>query len=166
MHRGWVYVLLFALPALLVSGIAALALFGAAAGVLWLFAFGDNPWPQAAETALGVGFGAAWLSFWLALLALAFFRGKRSAAGAPLGRRDVLAALGVTIGAAGVILLHQRSVGNLGPVSDGERCSNFCDRKGFSGSSMPPRMTGLATCSCVDAQGREALTIPLAETNR
>lgn len=144
MHRGWVYVLLSAFPALLVAGIAAVALFGAAAGALWLFAFGDKPRPQAAETALGVGFGAAWLSLWLALLA----------------------ALGVTVGAAGVIVLHQWSVGNMGPVSDSERCSNFCDRKGFPGSSMPPRMTGLATCSCVDAQGREALTAPLAETGR
>src|SRR6185369_12892896 len=76
MPRGLLYVLVFALPALLVSGIAAFALFGAAAGAMWLFAFGDNPWPQAAQTALGLGFAAAWLALWLGLLALAFVFGR------------------------------------------------------------------------------------------
>jgi hypothetical protein len=107
-------VLLFGVPALLVSGIVAVALFGAAAG--------------------------------------------------PLSRSDVLAAGAVTLLAGGVMALHQFSVGNLGPASDSERCSNFCQDKGFTGSSMPPRNTGQATCSCVDAQGREALTVPLAAT--
>jgi hypothetical protein len=165
MNRGWLHVLLFALPALLVSGIAALALFGAAAGALWLFAFGDNPWPQSAETALGLGFAGAWLSLWLGLLLLAFLRGKRLTAAGALPQRDVLAAAGATMLALAIIVLHQWRVGNLGPASDGERCSTFCQRKGFSGSSMPPRNTGLATCGCVDSQGRESLTVPIGETH-
>ena len=46
MKRRYVYVLLFATPAFLASIIVSLLLFGAAAGVLWLFVFGDNPWPS------------------------------------------------------------------------------------------------------------------------
>jgi hypothetical protein len=98
------------------------------------------------------------------LLLLAFLRGKRLGAAGPLLQRDVLAAAGATVLALAIIVLHQWRVGNLGPASDGERCSSFCQQKGFSGSSIPPRNTGLATCSCVDSQGREALTVPIGET--
>jgi hypothetical protein len=163
MNRGLLYLLLYALPALLFSGIAAMALFGAAAGALWLFAFGDNPWPQAAQTALGLGFAVSWLSLWLGLLLLAFLRGRQLGAAAPLPRRDVLAAAGATVLALAIIVLQQWRVGNLGPRSDGERCSQFCQDKGFAGSSMPPRNSGVATCGCVDAQGHEAVTVPIGE---
>jgi hypothetical protein len=163
MNRGLLYVLLFALPAFLLSGIAAMAVFGAAAGAMWLFAFGDNPWPQSAQSALGAGFAAVWLSLLLALLLLAFRTGKgREAAGTPV-RRDVRIAATVTALAVAVIVLHQWRVGNLGPQSDGQRCSQFCQDKGFAGSSMPPRNSGLATCGCVDEQGREAITVPIGE---
>jgi hypothetical protein len=164
MSRGLLYLLLYALPALLFSGIAAMALLGAAAGALWLFAFGDSPWPQAAETALGLGFAGVWLSLWLVLLLLAFLRGKRLGAAGPLPQRDLLASAGATMLALAIIVVHQWRVGNLGPASDDERCSTFCQHKGFSGSSMPPRNSGLATCSCVDSQGRESLTVPIGET--
>lgn len=163
MNRGLLYVLLYALPALLLSGIAAMALFGAAAGALWLFAFGDNPWPQAAETALGLAFAGAWLSLWIGLLLLAFLRGKRVGAAAPLPRHDLAAAAGATMLGLAIIVMHQWRVGNLGPRSDGERCSQFCQDKGFAGSSMPPRNSGVATCGCVNAQGHEALTVPIGE---
>jgi hypothetical protein len=166
MSRGLLYVLVFALPALLVSGIAAFALFGAAAGAMWLFAFGDNPWPQAAQSALGLGFAAAWAALWLALLLLAFFRGKRHAGPGPFARQDLLAAVGVTLAAAGVIVLQQWGVGNLGPPSDSEACATFCQHKGFAGSSMPPRNAGNPTCSCVDTHGREAVTVPIGEAMR
>ncbi|HXD41603.1 MAG TPA: hypothetical protein VN649_13635 [Ramlibacter sp.] len=166
MPRGLLYVFVFALPALLVSGIAAFALFGAAAGAMWLFAFGDNPWPQAAQDALGLGFAAAWLALWLALLAFAFVFGRNRATQGALLRRDLLAAAGVTALAIGAIALQQRSVGNLGPPSEGEACATFCRQKGFNGSSMPPRNAGAPTCSCIDAQGREVITVPIAEAMR
>jgi len=166
MPRGLLYLLLFALPALLVSGIAAFALFGAAAGAMWLFAFGDNPWPQAAQTALGLGFATAWLALWLGLLALAFVFGRNRGTQSALLRRDLLAAVAVTVLAIGLIALQQRSVGNLGPPSEGEACATFCQHKGFSGSSMPPRNAGNPTCSCIDTHGREAITVPIAEAMR
>lgn len=161
MDLGWRYVLVFAVPALLVSGMGALALFGAAAGALWLFAFGDDPWPRSAQSALGVGFGAAWLLMWAALLLLAFRRGESRDSAAPMPRRDWVAAAGITLLVAAVGMLHQWRVGNLGPPSDSGRCAGYCDSRGYSGSSMPPRNTGVASCSCIDAQGREAITVPL-----
>ena len=163
MPRGLLHVLVFALPALLVSGIGAFALFGAAAGALWLIAFGDNPWPQAAQDALGLGFAAAWLALWLALLALAFMFGRSRQGTSALPARDLLAAVGATLVALGLAALHQYSVGNLGPPSPGEACATFCRHKGFAGSSMPPRNAGNPACGCIDAKGREAMTVPIAE---
>jgi hypothetical protein len=166
MSRGLLYVLVFALPALLVSGIAAFALFGAAAGAMWLFAFGDNPWPQSAQNALGLGFATAWLALWLALLTFAFVFGRNRGTQRALPRRDLLAAVALTVLAVGLVALQQRSVGNLGPPSEGEACASFCQHKGFAGSSMPPRNAGNPTCGCVDTHGREAITVPIAEAMR
>jgi hypothetical protein len=58
---------------------------------------------------------------------------------------------------------YEWKVGNLGPKSASETCADFCTMRGFNGSSMPPRNSGLATCSCVDGQGREAVTVQIKE---
>jgi len=41
----------------------------------------------------------------------------------------------------------------------------LCTAKGYSGSGMPPRDSGTRTCSCYDAEGREAVKAPLEETS-
>lgn len=166
MKRRFQYLLLFGLPALLMAGMAALLLVGAAAGVLWLFVFGDNPWPAAAEKVLGAGFFIAWLALWLVLLVLAFAAGKRQEASPRSMRGPVMLALGTLALVVFVAVLHQRSVGNLGPPSDGELCLGYCADKGFSGSSMPPRNAGLPRCSCLDGSGRETAPVTIEEIAR
>jgi hypothetical protein len=48
MRRRHLYVFMFSVPGLLASLLVSFAVFGAAAGVLWLFVYGDKPWPPVA----------------------------------------------------------------------------------------------------------------------
>jgi hypothetical protein len=47
MRRRYLYVLMFSVPALLASLMMSVAVLGTAAGVLWLFVYGDDPWRRA-----------------------------------------------------------------------------------------------------------------------
>jgi hypothetical protein len=163
MKRRYLYVLLFALPALLASAAVALALFGAVAGALWLFVFGDKPWPSAVDRVLVPLTLVALAAMWVGLLSRAYAFGKRQEQGpAPVTRHAAVAA-GATVLLVLLAVSYQWRVGNIGPKDDGTLCSEFCRDKGFSGSGMPPRNQGAATCSCLDAQGREAVKVPIAE---
>jgi len=161
--RRFVYPLLFALPALLASGIVALFASGAAAGALWLFVLGDDRWPASAGHVVVGTFVAAFAGTLAALLAAAYALGRRQEATGKIDRRHLLAAAGATALLVLVVAAHQWRVGNLGPKSDGVLCSEHCLALGFAGSGTPPRDSGAATCSCYDAQGREATKVPLAD---
>ena len=161
MRRRSLYVLLFGAPALLVALFASLFLFGAAAGFLWLFVFGDNPWPEAAGFGLGAGFVAAFLAIWMALLGVAFAVGRREEEQPVLNKKHVALAVGSTVLLLIAATLHQRGVGNVGAPTRETACTDFCRAKGFSGSGMPPRNTGSNQCSCYDATGREAIKTDL-----
>lgn len=161
MKRRFLYLLLFGLPALLASFIAAMLLFGAAAGLLWLFVLGDNPWPGWAEQLLGAAFVIAFAGSWLAFMSLAYARGKRQEASERLARSHVLAAAGASLLLLALIAAQQWSVGNLGGRSASLSCADYCRKSGYAGSGTPPRDAGAATCSCFDAQGRVAETVPL-----
>lgn len=163
MKRRHHYLLAFALPALLASGAVALALFGALAGSLWLFVFGDNPWPPSVEKVLVALTFVAFAAIWAVLLwrAYAFGKGQEQVS-APMSRHvRVAAAITAVLLLLGVA--YQWRVGNIGPPDDGTLCSQFCRDKGFAGSGMPPRNQGAPTCTCFDAQGREAVKVPITE---
>lgn len=163
MKRRHLYMLVFALPALLASAAVALALFGAVAGMLWLFVFGDNPWPSSAGTVLVVLALTVLAAMWAVLLSRAYAFGRRQEhCPAPVTRHVVLAA-GMTALLVLIAVSYQWRTGNIGPKDDGTLCTDFCRDKGFAGSGMPPRNQGAATCSCFDAQGREAVKVPIAE---
>jgi hypothetical protein len=155
--------LLFGVPALLVSLIISFLLFGATAGVLWIFAFGDNPWLPFAEKMLAVTFFVACLT----QLESIHFRhedvGNKQAEYDSLNRKHFIASIGASALAVLAIVLHQWGVGNLGTRTEGELCSAFCQDKGFSASGMPPKNAGASTCSCFDAQGREAVKVPIGD---
>lgn len=163
MKRRHLYALLFGVPALLAALIISFLLFGAAAGFLWFFVFGDNPWPSSAGNLLTALFVLACLGLWIAFLAAAYTAGKKQEARAALNGKHVMASAGVTALLLLLVALHQWGVGNIGPKSDDVLCSEFCRDKGFAGSGMPPRDAGAATCSCYDAEGREAVNIPIGE---
>jgi signal transduction histidine kinase len=163
MKRRYLYVWLFAVPALLAALVVSLLLFGAAAGALWIFVLGDNPWPATASGLLVGLLVVACLTLWLALLSVAYAAGKQREAQRALNPRHVMASVGATALLVLLGVAQQWGVGNLGAKSDGILCSEFCTGKGFMGSGMPPRDSGVASCSCFDAQGREALQLPLAD---
>jgi len=163
MKKRYLYILLFSVPALLVAVIISTLLFGAAAGLLWIFVFGDNPWPASAGTVLTVMLVLAFLALWVGLLSAAYRFGIKQEQQATLNTRHMMTAVGATVLLVLLVVAHQWSVGNLGPKSDGELCADFCQEKGYSGSGMPPRDAGVATCSCFNAQGREAVKVPMGE---
>jgi hypothetical protein len=161
--RRRLYPLLFAVPALLVSAIVATVMLAAAAGVLWLFVYGDNAWPETASTMLGVVFVVAGVGLWVALLAVAYLVGKRQESRPTLNVRHVALAVGSTVVLVALIVMHLFAVGLTGPQSDSALCADFCQSQGFVASGMPPRNSGDRTCSCYDASGREARRVPVAD---
>lgn len=161
MKKRYLYALLFGVPGFFVAVIATVIIFGAVAGVLWLFIFGDNPWPSFTDpvlTILGIG---TFLVFWLGLIWLGYWMGGRLESDLSVNRNHVLLSAGLTLLFILFIVAQQFSVGNLGPKSDSVLCSEYCYQQGYSGSGMPPPDSGERTCSCYDASGNEAIKIPL-----
>jgi len=163
MKMRYLYVVLFSVPALLSAIIISFLLFGAAAGVLWIFVFGDNPWPSSVSTILTASLVLAFVTLWVALMSAAYVVGKKQEKQAGLNAKHVLAAAGATALLMLLVISYQWRVGNTGTKSDGVLCSTFCWDKGFPSSGMPPRDAGVATCSCFDTQGRETVKAPMAE---
>jgi len=161
--RRYLYLLLFSVPIVLASAVVAFAVFGAAAGIVWLFLAGDTPWPPAADILLGAVFVLAFAASALAFTSWAYAVGRQAEASAALNGAHVWAAVEVTALLLLVVVAYQWHVGNIGPKTDGVLCADFCRGKGFAGSGMPPRTAGAATCTCFDPQGREAVTVPMGE---
>ena len=77
MPRRFLYSLLFGLPGLFVAGSISILHFGAVAGVFWLFIFGDDPWPAAAQTLISILFVLVFLVLWLGFILLGYWFGRR-----------------------------------------------------------------------------------------
>jgi len=168
MKQSRLYLLLFSIPALVAAFVAGFAVLAVTAGVMWLFVYGDDPWPGAAEAALVVVFAAVSLGVLSILLHRVYRLGEQheQAGKPPKAGRLAAAAAGATALLLALVGLHQWNVGNIGPRSDSLVCSEFCGSRGYDGSSMPPRNAGTPTCSCIDAGGRPALTVPLHEAGK
>jgi hypothetical protein len=157
---------MFGVPGLFAALLGAFAVFGAAAGTLWLFVYGDNPWPPVAGHILIALFAVTAVGSWSWLMRLAYAAGRRAEASESLNRAHVLSAVLATVALPLVAVFHQWRVGNIGPRTDGQACMDFCSTKGFSASAMPPRNTGERACICLDAQGREAAKLPIDEVKK
>ena len=101
------------------------------------------------------------LALWIGSIVVGFITGKRLEADPELNQKHILASVGLTIAPILFIVLHQLSVGNIGPKSDGLLCRDFCSQKGYSMSEMPPKNTGDRSCICRDDSGQEALKVPI-----
>jgi hypothetical protein len=161
MKKKYIYALLFGIPGLFVAGIVSILVFGAFTGILWMFVFGDNPWPDYIEWLVAIVFVLTVLSVWVVSIALGYVVGRRLENNPGLNRTHVLISAGLSVLFLVLILFQQWSVGNLGPKSDSTACSDFCSLHGYSGSGMPPRNSGEKICSCFDEAGNEVLRIPL-----
>jgi hypothetical protein len=161
MKKRYLYALLFGLPGLFIAGLAGVFGFAALTGGLWLFVFGDNPWPAYIGPVLSVLFVLTVLILWMIFIVLGFFIGKGLEHKPGLNRIHILISAGITLACILFLVLQQWSVGNLGPKSDSALCSDFCSAHGYAGSGMPAEITGDRTCSCYDASGNEVLQIPI-----
>jgi hypothetical protein len=160
--RRHLYVLLFAVPALLASIVAAALMLAASAGALWLLVFGDNPWPPVASTLLGAVFVLGGAALWLALLAVAWAVGKRQESRRTLSATHVGLAIGTTAVLAAVIGGHLTGKPFLRVRTDSLVCADACRAEGFTSSGMPPTSSGDRTCRCYDGKGQEARRIDLS----
>jgi hypothetical protein len=162
--RRHVYALLFAVPALLVSIMAAALMLAASAGALWLFVYGDDPWPNTANVLLGAIFLLVAAALWLALLSVAYTVGRQQEGEPSLNKRHVALSLGATVVLAAIIIVRLVGLNVAGARSDSVVCADLCRSEGFTASGLPPRDSGDRTCSCYDAQGQEVrrVTLPLS----
>jgi hypothetical protein len=161
MKKRHIYALLFGIPGLFVAGIIAIILFGGLAGFLWLYVFGDNPWPSYVEQLTSSLFVLFVLVAWIAFILLGYVVGKRMEDDPSVNRAHVLISAGVTVMLLLLMFIQQWSVGILGPRTESVLCSDFCIQHGYSGSGIPPEISGDRICSCYDDSGGEALRIPL-----
>ncbi|WP_140909732.1 hypothetical protein [Cognatiluteimonas lumbrici] len=114
MKFRYTYPLLFLLPSAIFTGIAMVLTVGAGAGMLWLFVYGDNAWPDEAEDVL-LGLAAAvGVLMLLACLFIAYRAGKSLESRGGLRKSDVLLALGLSVWLLLLVLMHQYRVGNVG----------------------------------------------------
>src|SRR5512139_3664292 len=161
MKKRYLYALLFGIPGLFVSGMIALFVFGGVIGILWLFVFGDDPWPVSPDGVLSIILVGTFLALWIAFIIAGYMVGKRLENDPALNWSHILISGGLTFLLILFIVLQQLSVGNLGPKSEGTLCHEFCIQKGYSASGTPPRDSGDRSCICLDDLGNEGLKVPL-----
>ena len=161
MKKRYLYSILFGVPGFFVSLLATFALFAVLAGFLWVFVYGDNPWPQSVDKRLPVLFAFSLLVPWVVSIIIGFRVGKNLEAKPGLDKQHIMISAAVTGLPIIFMLLHQLSVGNIGKKSDSQICSEYCSSKGYRASGMPPRNTGERSCFCLGEQGREAINVPL-----
>lgn len=161
MKKRYLYSLLFGIPGLFIAGIISIVIFGGLMGILWIYLFGDNPWPAYIEIIVSSLFVLLTLSLWVGFMILGYFMGKRLEKDPAMHWSHILISGGLTLLFVLFIVFQQWSVGNLGPKSDSVLCSDFCARHGYSGSAMQPQTSFHRMCSCLDDSGNEVMTVPL-----
>lgn len=166
MKKRYFYALLFGLPGFFIAGLITLMIFGASLGILWLFVFGDNPWPPVTEAVLSILLVMVFLTLCIGSIAAGYSIGKRLESDPALNRIHILLSIGLTAAFIIILLFQQWSVGNLGPQSDDQKCSEYCTAQGYSASGLPPLNSGERTCSCFDNSGNEVLKVPLECTEK
>jgi membrane protein YdbS with pleckstrin-like domain len=108
------YPLLFLVPGAMLATMAAVLVGAAGAGVLWIFVYGDNPWPAIANAVVMALASAVWFAVLAGVLVVTHRIGKIRESRGGLLRAHVLVALGLSVGLPLLVILHQWQVGNLG----------------------------------------------------
>ena len=166
MKKRYIYSLLFTVPGLIISLLITWAVFAAAYGVLWIYVFGDNTWPAWPGRVMPVLMLVLFSGIWVGATVTGYLVGKKMEALPELNVRHIWISLGATLLPIVIVVLHQLSIGNLGPKSDGQLCSEYCSDLGYAASSMPPRDSGEQTCSCLGRHGEVETTKPIHELPR
>ena len=77
MKKRYLYSILFGIPGLILSVMISLVIFGVTAGVLWIYIFGDSPWPASTEILLPILFALTFLIAWIIIITIGFITGKK-----------------------------------------------------------------------------------------
>lgn len=118
MKRRYLYPLMYSVPAFILSAIIMVVVTAAIGGALWIFVYGDNPWPSFVELYSPIFMFTVLATVWLVLLSAAFTWGKRQEANPSLNMKHLYLAAGSTVALMLLVFLHQLSVGNIGPRPD------------------------------------------------
>ncbi|MCK8115385.1 hypothetical protein [Anaerosoma tenue] len=114
MKARYSYLLLFLVPSAMIAFLVMAFTVGAGAGALWIFVYGDSPWPESSRTLLAV-FGAVVFIATLAMLLVASFRyGKRREGFKGLSKGHAITAVGISVLIPLLILLRLWSGWHLG----------------------------------------------------
>jgi len=162
MRKRHIYSILFGVPGFLIALIISFIIFGMVTGLLWLYFFGDNPWPQTTEKTLPLFFILMFFLIWIAFITVGYIIGKNLEQEPGVNKKHIVASVILMITPLLLIVIHQLRVGNIGPKSDSILCSDFCSHNGYLASGMPPTNTGQEVCSCYDKSGNEALKVPIS----
>lgn len=166
MKKRYIYTLLFLVPGLFVSLLITFTLFAVSYGALWLFVFGDNTWPDWTEQVMPVLMLVIFSSIWIGTIVTGYCVGKKFEPSPGFDFRHLWLSLGATLLPIVIMLLHQFSIGNLGPKSDGQICREYCSGLGYDTSSISPRDFGEQTCSCISSKGEEEVTLSIDDLRR
>jgi hypothetical protein len=157
------YLLLFGAPALLASLLLGAIVLVFALAIFWVFIFGDDTWPGYTNTLLAVLFVATAGGTWITLLFFAYAEGRRQEDKPSLDRRHLAWSVAATLAllvVPGLYVWHSGMA--VDPTPEGA-CARFCVARGFDASGMPPRDSGLDTCTCYGTKGEAAASFSLRE---
>jgi hypothetical protein len=161
MKKRYIYAFLLGVPGFLVSLIISSVVTAAAAGFLWIYVFGDSPWPASAGKMLPLLFIVSFMVLWSAFIAVGFITGKKIGEDQDLDTKHIMVSAGTAIVLIAVIVLYEMRVGNIGPKSDTRLCAEFCGEKGYQGSSMSPKDSGELLCTCFGHDGQQIMKVPM-----
>lgn len=166
MRKRYIYSILFGVPGFSISLIISFIIFGMMTGVLWLYFFGDNPWPLNIEIVLFPLFALIFFLLWIAIITVGYIIGKNLERDSSVNKRHIMASFLLTIAPLILIITHQLIIGNIGSQSDSVLCGRFCNQNGYSASGTSPKNSGRENCLCFDEYGNEALKVSLNEIDR
>jgi len=147
MKKRYLYALLFGIPGFFAAGIISLLAFGALIGILWLFVFGDNPWPASPDAVLSIVLVLTFLSLWTGSIITGYALGKKLESDPALNRIHVLISAGLTLLFILFILLQQLSVGNLGPKSEAHSVRSSVLKRDIPPAERPRGIRAIAAAS-------------------
>lgn len=163
MKARYLYLLMFAVPSVIAAFLTGFVVAGGIGGMLWLWVYGDNAWPAITEQLVMVPAVLIATAVFLMLNLASYVFGKEQEGAAPRFGRHAAIAAGICLFLVASALLHQLSVGNLGPKSDQQRCGEYCSDLGYRSSGAPSRHSEEQTCTCHGQYGEAEVVVPIAE---
>lgn len=159
MKQSVLYGILFAVPGIVISLLVTFLSTGLILGFFWLFIFGDSSWP-------------GWVSIFVPILSICIFLVslvvisywgyqtgiKLEGQSQPVFRHLFYSFIATIIPILAFVLQYTRTTDENFPSLI---CSEYCQTRGYSGSSIPPEITEIRTCSCLNDNGIEDVTIEL-----